>query len=247
MPGTPVIDLIEANWPAPANIRAFTSTRKGGFSQGQWQSLNLGLNCGDVFRHVQKNRELLQSLLPAKPHWLNQLHGTRVVTLDGDNESQQDADASVTKTTGSVCAVLTADCLPVLFCDKAGTQVAAAHAGWRGLADGVLEATVTAMNCSPSDLIAWLGPAIGPGAFEVGRDVHDAFCETNPNNIAAFKPYEDRWLADLYELARLTLERLGVINVSGGQFCTHTDHEKFFSYRRDGVTGRMATLIWISN
>jgi len=245
MPGIHVIDLIQPDWPAPAHIRAFTSTRIGGFSQGHWQSLNLGASCGDNFQHVQKNRELLLSHLPAKPHWLNQVHGTSVVSLEGNNEPQQNADASVTKTTGSVCAILTADCLPVLFCDKAGTQVAAAHAGWRGLADGVLEATVSAMDCSPSDLIAWLGPAIGPDAFEVGRDVYDAFCGADPINTAVFKPYKDRWLADLYELARLTLERLGVMNVSGGQFCTHTDHEKFFSYRRDGVTGRMATIAWL--
>jgi YfiH family protein len=241
-----VIETIQPDWPAPANIQAFTTTRKGGVSQGPWQSLNLGGNCGDDPQHVRENRELLQQLLPENPHWLRQVHGTNVVTLDRGSELQQDADACVANTAEKVCAILTADCLPVLFCNEAGTKVAAAHAGWRGLAKGVLEATVAAMDCNPSDLIAWLGPAIGPNAFEVQQDVYDAFCTTNPGHAVAFRPHNDRWLADLYTLARLALAGLGVDQLSGGQHCTYSDREKFFSYRRDGETGRIATLIWIT-
>lgn len=242
-----VIEVIQPDWPAPANIRAFTTTRKGGVSHGPWQSLNLGGNCGDDLQHVKENRERLLQLLPEKPHWLRQVHGTGVVTLDNENGPRQDADACVANTAGKVCAILTADCLPVLFCNKAGTKVAAAHAGWRGLANGVLEATVAAMDCNPSDLIAWLGPAIGPKAFEVQQDVLDAFCISHTDNASAFKPHNDRWLADLYELARLTLARVGIDQVSGGCDCTYTDEKNFFSYRRDGETGRMATVIWISH
>lgn len=241
-----MIEVIQPDWPAPANIRAFTTTRKGGVSQTPWKSLNLGGNCGDDPRYVEENRGRLQQLLPGKPHWLKQVHGTSVVTLDGEDLFQQDADACVANTAGKVCAILTADCLPVLFCNEAGTKVAAAHAGWRGLADGVLEATVAAMDCNPSDLLAWLGPAIGPNAFEVQQDVYDAFCTNNPDNASAFKPHNDRWLADLYELAKLALARVGVERLSGGQHCTYSDREKFFSYRRDGETGRFATLVWIT-
>ena len=246
MPCNPMLDLIQPDWPAPANIRAFTTTRKGGVSHGPWRSLNLGGNCGDDPQHVIENRELLRQLLPEKPHWLRQVHGTTVVTLDGGNEAQQEADACVANSAGKVCAILTADCLPVLFCNRAGTKVAAAHAGWHGLANGVLEATVAAMDCNPSDLIAWLGPAIGPNAFEVQQDVYDAFCTTNPDHAVAFKPHNDRWLADLYTLARQALARVGVKQLSGGQHCTYSDRENFFSYRRDGETGRMATLVWIT-
>jgi YfiH family protein len=241
-----VFDLIRPDWPAPDNVRAFTSTRKGGISTGQWSSLNLGSNCGDDPRRVQKNRILLRTLLPAKPHWLNQVHGTTVVSLSESYDPEQTADASVCTTAEQVCAILTADCLPVLFCNKAGTKVAAAHAGWRGLANGILEATVAAMDCNPSDMLAWLGPAIGPNAFEVQQDVYDAFCTNNPDNASAFKPHNDRWLADLYELAKLALARVGVERLSGGQHCTYSDREKFFSYRRDGETGRFATLVWIT-
>ena len=251
MPGNPVIEavieVIQPDWPAPANIRAFTTTRKGGVSQTPWKSLNLGGNCGDDPRHVEENRRRLQQLLPGKPYWLKQVHGTSVVTLDSEDLPQQDADACVANTAGKVCAILTADCLPVLFCNEAGTKVAAAHAGWRGLANGVLEATVAAMDCNPSELLAWLGPAIGPNAFEVQQDVYDTFCTNNPDHAVAFRPHRDRWLADLYELARLALAKVGVDQVSGGRYCSYSDEENFFSYRRDGATGRMATLVWISH
>jgi len=239
-------DLIQPVWEAPVNVRAFTTTRSGGFSPAPWNSMNLGDNCGDDTRLVRKNRQLLQKLLPAEPSWLKQVHGNRVLVLDGNSGPAGEADACMTSISGQVCAVLTADCLPVLFCNRSGTKVAVAHAGWRGLANGVLEATVAAMDCKPDTLLAWLGPAIGPNAFAVGQDVFDAFTRTQPKNTSAFEPFGDHWLADLYELARLTLGRLGIKHVSGGQYCTFTERDRFFSYRRDGETGRMATVIWLS-
>ena len=237
------IELIRAEWPAPSHVHAFTTTRIGGISQGPWNSLNLGGNCGDSPQHVEMNRRALASLLPSEPRWLNQVHGTGV--NNWDRASDTEADAIVSDQKGQVCAVLTADCLPVLFCNQAGTRIAAAHAGWRGLAAGVLEATVLAMGCSPSDLMAWLGPAIGPRAFEVGRDVFDAFVNKSSEDSIAFKPYRDRWLADLYQLAELALARSGITQVSGGRHCTYEEQDCFFSYRREGETGRMATVIWL--
>ena len=239
------IEVIQADWPAPPNVRAFTTTRNGGFSQGPWSSLNLGTNCGDDPRRIEKNRRSLSKLLPSEPRWLNQVHGTNVVGWDKANDPGIKADAIIASQTGQVCAVLTADCLPVLFCNQAGSHIAAAHAGWRGLAAGVLQATVLAMECKPADLMAWLGPAIGPQAFEVGKDVYDAFVNQNPENTTAFIPHGDRWLADLYQLARLALGEVGISQVLGGGYCTYSEPDKFFSYRRDGVTGRMASLIWI--
>lgn len=237
------IELIRVEWPAPSHVHAFTTTRKGGVSQGPWNSLNLGGNCGDSPQHVEMNRRALASLLPSEPRWLNQVHGTNVVSWDMTSAAKADAIVSYQK--GQVCAVLTADCLPVLFCNQAGTRIAAAHAGWRGLAAGVLEATVLAMECKPTDLMAWLGPAIGPRAFEVGKDVYDAFVRANTENAIAFKPHRDRWLADLYRLAKLALARVGINQVFGGQHCTYEEQDKFFSYRRDGETGRMASLVWL--
>lgn len=237
------IEMIKPDWPAPASVQAFTTTRKGGFSQGPWSSLNLGGNCGDDPHHVEMNRRALASLLPSGPRWLNQVHGTGVVGWE--QAGGQDADAVFSHQKGQVCAVLTADCLPVLFCNQAGTRIAAAHAGWRGLAAGVLEATVSAMQCKPAELMAWLGPAIGPRAFEVGRDVYDAFVSLNTENTIAFRPHRDRWLADIYQLARLALVRVGIKQISGGQYCTYEEQENYFSYRRDAVTGRMASLVWL--
>lgn len=239
-----MLDLIRPDWPAPANVKAFTTTRRGGFSQGAWRSLNLGDRCGDNPAHVEKNRKLLRSELPAEPHWLKQVHGKRVVSCDEAQDLEPEADAVIGTKAGQVCAVLTADCLPVIFCNNTGTKIAAAHAGWRGLAEGVLEATVRAMQCDPKELIVWLGPAIGPKAFEVGYEVYQSFVEINAANKVAFEAYRDRWLADLYELSRLALSRLGVNQVYGGQYCTHSEQDKFFSYRRDGQSGRMATVIW---
>jgi hypothetical protein len=241
----PIIGLIEPDWPAPGKVRAFTTTRTGGFSQDQWSNLNLGERCGDDPNHVKQNRELLRTLLPCELRWLRQVHGKRVVAWNQCRDLEPEADAIFSNQTGQVCAVLTADCLPVLFCNKAGTKVAASHAGWRGLVAGILEATVLAMECDPGELLAWLGPAIGPQAFKVGKDVYDSFVSVNIENSTAFEPHGTRWLADLYELARLALKRTGVEQVSGGHYCTYSEPDKFFSYRRDGQTGRMATLVWL--
>ena len=238
----PEIEVISPDWPAPSHVQAFTTTRRGGFSQGPWRSLNLGGNCGDDPQHVEMNRHALAGLLPSKPRWLNQVHGTGVVNWDKAFNAEADAITSQRK--GQVCPVLTADCLPVLFCNQAGTHIAAAHAGWRGLAAGVLEATVSAMACKPTELMAWLGPAIGPNAFEVGKDVYDAYIQVSADNAIAFKPHRDRWLADLYLLARLALGKVGIKQVFGGQHCTYEEKNSFFSYRRDGETGRMASLVW---
>ena len=241
------IGLIRPDWSVPANVRSFTTTRDGGFSRDRWSTLNLGDQCGDNPAHVNQNRELLQPLLPSGVRWLKQVHGTRVVNRDEVSGGLPEADAVFSFQTGQVCAVLTADCLPVLFCNRAATKVAAAHAGWRGLAGGILEATISAMACAPAELIAWLGPAIGPEDYEVGDEVYDSFMPLNSEYDGAFKRSGDRWLADLYGLARRVLLRAGIKQVSGGRYCTYSEPDKFFSYRRDGVTGRMASVIWLEN
>ena len=239
------IEVIRPDWPAPANVRAFTTTRNGGFSHGPWGSLNLGKNCGDKPRHVQQNRSAFSRLLPSEVRWLNQVHGTDVVSWDKAQGPGIEADAIVSNHPGQVCAVLTADCLPVLFCDRTGTHIAAAHVGWRGLAAGIQQNTVLAMDCKPAEVMACLGPAIGPRAFEVGQDVDDAFVKQNPESTTAFKSQGDRWIADLSQLARQALSRVGVRRVFGGVDCTYSDPERFFSYRRDGITGRMVSLAWL--
>lgn len=218
------------------------TTRTGGFSQGPWASMNLGTNSGDDRADVLQNRGLLSRDLPADPLWLEQVHGVSVVVNDGLQAKTPEADAQVAFGPGKVCAVLTADCLPVLFCNRSGDRVGAAHAGWRGLAGGVLEQTVKAFECEPCDLLAWLGPAIGPGAYEVGDDVVGHFEIEFPRG---FRRSGDRWLMDMYALARIKLEVAGVTSVHGGEYCTWTESNRFFSYRRDGVTGRMASLVWI--
>lgn len=236
---------IEAGWPAPPGVRAGSSLRIGGVSQGVYASLNLGIHVGDDPRSVATNRRLLKESLPlpAEPFWLNQVHGKSVAKVGRVDGCPPNADASFCDGPGLVCAVMTADCLPVLLCERSGSRVAAAHAGWRGLADGVLESTVEAMG--GGDLLAWLGPAIGPEAFEVGAEVRQAFLERLGECDAAFRQTdESHWLADLYALARLALARVGVSEVYGGEHCTYSDAGRFFSYRRDGQTGRMATLIW---
>ncbi|MCC5860187.1 MAG: peptidoglycan editing factor PgeF [Ectothiorhodospiraceae bacterium] len=238
---------IVPDWPAPANVRAVSTTRHGGVSPPPYDSLNLADSVADAPEHVAENRRRLQqgTTMPGPPVWLRQVHGRRVVTAHAA-DGLVEADAAWTDRPGLPCAVLTADCLPVLFCDRAGTRVAAAHAGWRGLAGGVLEATVDALQVEPSELLAWLGPAIGPDAFEVGDEVRDRFLTLDPGATAAFRPSpQGRWLADLYRLARRRLNGLGVKDVRGGGLCTHADPERFYSYRRDGETGRMATAIWL--
>lgn len=242
------------DWPAPPNVRALQTTRDGGVSVGAYASLNLGDHVGDDPVAVERNRALLRANLPADPVWLKQVHGN--VVADADHAvGVPDADASVARKAGSICAVMTADCLPLLLCDEAGTVVAAAHAGWRGLAGGVVEATVKAMNVKPERLLVWLGPAIGPAAFEVGDEVRQAFMAHDPEAAKAFVPRfpltphlpltASKWLADIYLLARQRLALLGVRRVYGGGLCTFTDAQKFYSYRRDRATGRMATLIWL--
>ncbi|AEY00737.1 hypothetical protein GU3_04900 [Oceanimonas sp. GK1] len=240
------MDLILPDWPAPANVCAAQSTRTGGVSRAPWHSLNLGSHVGDDAASVRTNRERLAACLnlPSEPVWLEQVHGIRVLTLPAENDNLT-ADAVVSRTPGRVCAVMTADCLPVLFCDQAGTVVAAAHAGWRGLAAGVLEATLQEMQVDPDTVLAWLGPAIGPRAFEVGGEVREAFMAHSELAEEAFAPRGDKWLADIYHLARLRLAAAGVHHIYGGEHCTVSESERFFSYRRDGQTGRMASLVWL--
>ena len=237
--------MIQPEWPAPARVMSLMTTRAGGVSLSPWASFNLGDHVGDDPAHVAANRAQLRQQLPAEPGWLKQVHSARVVELGSDPNPE--ADAVFTRQPGSVCAVLTADCLPVLFCDRTGSVVAAAHAGWRGLANGVLEATVAAMKVPPGDILAWMGAAIGPQAFEVGDDVREAFASHHPEATAAFLPCAPgKWLADIYLLARIRLGHAGVKVVYGGGRCTFTEVDTFYSYRRDGVTGRMASLIWLA-
>nr|VFK22956.1 MAG: conserved hypothetical protein [Candidatus Kentron sp. MB]VFK26559.1 MAG: conserved hypothetical protein [Candidatus Kentron sp. MB]VFK74550.1 MAG: conserved hypothetical protein [Candidatus Kentron sp. MB] len=250
--------FLTPDWPAPANVRAYITTRQGGVSRSPWDGFNLADHVGDDPSAVAANRALLVEKLhlPTAPCWLHQVHGTTVIDADGSCPGLS-GDASITQTPNRVCAVLTADCLPVLFCDRLGAEVGIAHAGWRGLAHGVLESTVCALQADPKDLLVWLGPGIGPGAFEVGDDVRDTFIQEHAAATRAFSPQAfsprvcspmgDRWLADLYLLARQRLQRLGVRAIHGGGFCTYRDRERFFSYRRDGVTGRMASVIYLLN
>lgn len=237
--------FIVPDWPAPANVRACVTTRAGGVSLPPYDSFNLGSHVGDAPAAVAENRARLRAQLPEAPVWLEQVHGIEIADIDAAHGVPR-ADAAVARRAGAVCAVLTADCLPVLLCDDAGTVVAAAHAGWRGLAGGVLEATVARMAVPPARIVAWLGPAIGPAAFEVGGEVRAAFVASDPASAAAFvaAPDAGKWFADLYALARLRLARCGVVSVYGGGACTHADGARFYSYRRDSVTGRFASLVW---
>lgn len=239
--------IIVPEWPLPVGVAACSSTRVGGVSQAAWDSLNLGAHCGDNPEHVEENRKRMFAAgkLPSKPVWLEQVHGKDVLHLTGEPYAFKRADASYSKTPGTVCAVMTADCLPVLFCNKAGTEVAAAHAGWRGLCDGVLEETVDCFNDSPENILAWFGPAIGPLAFEVGPEVREAFMARDTNAVDAFRPAGEKYYADIYLLARQRLANLGVTNVFGGDRCTFSEKDDFFSYRRDRITGRMASFIWL--
>jgi hypothetical protein len=240
-------DWIVPDWPVPARVRALITTRKGGGSGGPYASLNLGLRVNDDPAAVAANRGVLRHFLPAEPKWLDQVHGTSVVGAESIGEPVE-ADASVAHTPGCVSAIMVADCLPVLFADRAGSVVAAAHAGWRGLAGGVLENTIRALDVRPQDVLAYLGPAIGPAAFEVGNEVREAFVAIDPAASDAFRPHKpDKWHADLFMLARQRLAGAGISNVYGGGQCTYSDPARFFSHRRDKVSGRMAALIWIED
>ena len=247
---------IVPSWPAPSRVRAFVTTRDGGVSGGPWAAadgggMNLGLGSGDDRETVRANRARLARCLPREPAWLRQVHGARVVDASSVTTPHVvEADASFTGAPGVVAAILVADCMPVLFCDRAGTRVAAAHAGWRGLAAGVLEATVAASGLEPDATIAWIGPAIGPSRFEVGDDVREAFLAASDDAAvrAAFVPRgPGKWLADLPALARTRLASIGVRDVHASGLCTASDARRFYSYRRDGVTGRMAALIWLAD
>jgi polyphenol oxidase len=236
--------FIYPDWPAPSQVKSIQTTRLGGVSVGPYASLNLGDHVKDNPQHVAHNRQLLNNFVPTEPVWLNQVHGVRVI--DAANSScLESADAAYSNKANVVCVTMTADCLPVLLCNQQGTVVAAVHAGWRSLCDGVIEATVNAMPTDVRDLMAWLGPAIGPDAFEVGAEVRAQFMAQDANAEHAFKAKGDKWLGNLYQMARQRLQRLGVNAVYGGGACTYTDQEKFFSFRRDGDTGRMASMIWI--
>jgi YfiH family protein len=249
-------DFIIPDWPAPPHVRALATTRAGGVSAAPWDSLNLGEHVGDRPEHVAENRRRLLQHLPAEPRWLQQVHGVHCLdaALVGDKQ-RAEADAAFTTAPGVVCAVLTADCLPVLLCDAEGTVVAAAHAGWRGLAAGVLESTVATMGRPREQLLAWLGPAIGPENFEVGAEVRDLFMAHDHAAAAAFLPgVAGKWQCNIYLLAQQRLLALGVrritgapkeVPLGGADFCTVRDPERFYSYRRNGITGRMASLIWI--
>lgn len=240
--------ILRAQWPAPDHVCAATTTRRGGVSHGDFASLNLGARTADYAEAVARNRSLLAGSLqlPGEPAWLEQVHGTRVVAAR--DHARGSADAAWTRAPGEVCVVLTADCLPVLFCDQAGTVVAAAHAGWRGLVAGVLEATITAMSSPPASLLAWIGPGIGAAAFEVGDEVRQAFVAADVGAAGCFEPSPaGRWLADLEGLARRRLAAAGVGGIYGGGCCTFSDAERFYSHRRCARTGRMASLIWLSS
>ncbi|ANW23863.1 multi-copper polyphenol oxidoreductase [Vibrio coralliilyticus] len=240
------MDMIIPNWPAPSNVKAFASTRKQGFSSGVYQGLNLGAHVGDELAIVEKNRQWLtqQSQMPTTPIWLNQTHSTRVLEADKPMQNVLDADGLFTQKAGVVCSAMTADCLPVLLTNTAGTQVAAVHAGWRGLADGIVENAVAKFD---GQVMAWIGPAIGASAFEVGQDVLDAFVSFDSEAKKAFVPREKpgKWLADMNTLVTQRLNKVGVNDVYYSELCTYLDPVRFFSYRRDGATGRQATFIWL--
>ena len=287
------------DWPAPANVKALQTTRIGGISSTPYDSFNLGDHVGDEPLSVERNRMLLNTLLPSEPVWLQQVHGTVVANADiagsgcdtllinplatrlgekatlakslvmakpadcGSSRTTAllapesstapsgggclpQADACIARHRAAVCVVMTADCLPVLLCDTQGSVVGAAHAGWKGLAAGVIEATVHAMEVAPQNLMAWLGPAISQEAFEIGDEVRAMFVDADPQTVAAFIPGRSgKWYADIYVLARLRLNASGITSIHGGGYCTYRESEHFFSYRRDGATGRMGTFIWL--
>jgi len=238
--------VLTPNWNAPAHVKAISTTRAGGFSQAPFKSNNLAMHVGDDPQIVATNRAQLNKYLPAAPLWLDQQH-TTIVVENSHNHSQLPpiADASITQAANVVCCVMTADCLPVLITNKLGTQVAAVHAGWRGLCDGIIENTLAKFDCAPQDIVVWLGPAIGPQHFEVGGDVLAKFCQHHPTDERYFVVHGDRYLANIYQLATARLVRLGIGEISGGAYCTFGQADLFYSYRREGQTGRMATMIWI--
>ena len=245
-------DFIYPDWPAPAHVKSVMTTRKGGVSRTTFDSMNLGTHVDDSSEAVTQNRAILKQklALPNEPLWLNQIHGTTVAQHNTDKQGC-DADAVVSHQANEVCAIMTADCLPVLFCNREGTVVAGAHAGWRGLQSGVLETTIASMQCETDEILVWLGAAIGPANFEVGDEVREAFVSVHEISATAFirNPNNGKkWLADLYQLAKIHLETSGVVveNIYGGGRCTYQESDLFYSYRRESRTGRMASLIWLT-
>lgn len=246
-------DWIIPDWPAPVNVKALFTTRNGGVSRGAndvYASLNLGAHVNDDVAHVTCNRALLRRHLPNEPKWLKQVHGISPIWIDHAEAAVSEGDAVLSRKPGTVCAVMVADCLPVFLCDAAGTTVGIVHAGWRGLAGGIIEQSIAAMQVDQRKLMAWLGPAIGPDHFEVGEDVYDTFVRHDAQAAQAFAPknsqHEKKWLADIFLLARQRLASAGITEIYGGGVCTYSDPARFFSYRRDGETGRMAALIWLA-
>ena len=250
MPDQSPPGFITPDWPSPSNVRALTTLRTGGVSEGPYQSFNLAVHTEDDPVRVEQNRQLLKRYhqLPRDPVWLSQVHSDHVICIDDIPAEAEipDADGAWSKQPGRVCAVMTADCLPVLLCNRQGTRVAAVHAGWRGLASGIVTQGVRVMEQPAEQLLAWLGPAIGPRAFEVGSDVMQVFTDKDARNEKAFNQVDDsHWLCNIYHLARNELNALGLTAIYGGDFCTYEQAERFYSYRRDGKTGRMASLIWL--
>ena len=245
-------EWLQPDWDAPARVRAFVTTRAGGVSNGEYASMNLGSRSGDDAKHVAGNRAIVREHLPAAPRWMVQVHGSDVADLDRLDESQvATADAAIASEPGRVGVVLTADCMPLFVADRQGTRVGVAHAGWRGMAAGVIENTVAALGTAPESVMAWMGPTIGPEAFEVGPEVREAFMKDDPGAGEAFRGKASapggpqKYLADLYALARRRLARAGVRHVSGGGFCTFSEKDRFFSYRREQKSGRMGAFIWL--
>lgn len=243
-----MLDLIIPDWPAPHWIKAYSTTRIGGFSHAPYNSFNIAIHVGDDFDDVSKNRKLLQKSLHLKKPiiWLNQTHGNITISADYPINSLK-ADAIYSRTEKTVCAVQTADCLPLLICSPSSYCVAAVHAGWKGLSTGIIENTIDTLGLPPNDTLVWLGPAIGPKAFIVGEEVLQTFIDNDPKALSAFQPLGNKqWQASLYKLARQRLQKLGIITIYGGNYCTFSDKRRFFSYRRDQITGRMLSLIWIN-
>lgn len=241
------MNMIKAEWEAPAHINAFITTRMGGVSQAPYDHFNLALHTGDDKAHVEKNRRLLLETfhLPSAPCWLNQTHSNKVVHVEHDNN--RDADAAITTKPNQVLAIMTADCMPILICNRNDQEIAAIHAGWRGLACGIIENTIQSMQSEPNDLMAWIGPAICEACFEVGDDVKSTFINQYDFTKYAFTPalYEKKWLGNMNLIAKLILNQLGIQKVFNSNFCTIENGDLFYSYRREGTTGRMASLIWI--
>jgi YfiH family protein len=241
-----MIETIQPNWQAPSSIHACCTTRRGGVSLAPFDAFNLGLHVGDRDTDVIENRRLLREslALPSEPCWIDQTHGVHAVTLELD--SNRDADAAITRARGKIAVVMTADCLPILVCNREGSEVAAIHAGWRGLQAGVIETTLAALHSSVQDLMVWIGPGISQPCFEVGADVHAAFIDRVANAQACFSANRPgHWLCDLAGLAESVLRTAGVTEVARAPYCSYSDSDLFYSYRREPVTGRMASLIWI--